>query len=245
MAARAELQDLGARKMMRLFAGQRREAEEAMRRGELPDFPRQQAETEDQLRALLLLLYIGLADGTRFKNDGLRELGLVFAERRTREIAGRIVERSRKRTTDILADLDSRRARGLEVKSLDIRLALEGIYGPSRATTIATTETTNAHSAALEDVGKQKAEREQSVMVMLWRLRPCRHCTFCPLMHDMPQEVYGKYLSGPPAHPNCCCQLDLAFFDDQDKADKFIQRRIDRQPSESQVTEAARVSGVF
>jgi len=53
---------------------------------------------------------------------------------------------------------------------------------------------------------------------MIWRLNPlCNHCSFCPLIAGTDSLFYKRFVEGPPAHVNCCCNVEIVSVDFPEK----------------------------
>lgn len=83
------------------------------------------------------------------------------------------------------------------------------VFGPSRAETIAVTETTAAQHAGGERAVSANLGLEE---MDLWMTRMDEKvCPICEPMDRMPRSRWtAEYPSGPPAHPNCRCWIDYA-----------------------------------
>ena len=69
----------------------------------------------------------------------------------------------------------------------------------------ARTEETKAAADRMKAV-KKTLEKE---FVLVWRLSSaCNHCRFCPMIADTEEELWGRFVDGPPAHIGCCCFLE-------------------------------------
>lgn len=129
----------------------------------------------------------------------------------------------------------------------ELNAELNKVVGKGRAKTIGTTEAVKVETKAKKDEIKAEGGgvgEDAPGPVLIWRLRPCRHCKFCPLMHGLPEDVFARWLPGPPAHPNCCCQLEIKHFKTQKQKDAFIAKALDRVSSHGDIVKAAKESGV-
>lgn len=118
----------------------------------------------------------------------------------------------------------------------ELRTSLSGIFGPSRTTTIAQTETTRALTAGTVAAAKRDQQYRSGRLGIYNRLGPCLHCKFCELIADTESRFWSRFGDGPPWHVNCCCFLELvpmqvtSFFD---------------MPDMSEVMDAADEDGIF
>lgn len=71
---------------------------------------------------------------------------------------------------------------------------------------------------------------------LVWRLNPnCKHCLFCPLIAGTDSLFYKRFIQAPPAHTNCCCNVEIVGADFKEKP----------RPSVITVLGAARLIGLI
>jgi len=53
---------------------------------------------------------------------------------------------------------------------------------------------------------------------LIWRLNPnCKHCIFCPMIAGTDSLFYKRFVQAPPAHINCCCNVEIVGADYKEK----------------------------
>jgi len=229
-------------RLSRLGVKHRRELQNLL--GDPPDimnvpadfWTRVQKETEDTAAALLLLIFLGT--GTRFglKPNESQAKGLIFAQQRARFLGSEFVQASRKRLERASAEWRRRARIGERITQADVRLQTVPVFGPTRADTIATTETTVAATAATRELKDDAEGFNVPDLKLIWKLGPCKHCKFCPYMHNHSRSFWGQFMpKGPPAHVNCCCTLE--WMPGTTKEPPI--------PSTAAVMKAAKQSGIF
>jgi len=87
---------------------------------------------------------------------------------------------------------------------------LSGIFNRSRAESVAVTEITVSITAGERDAAKRLEDEENLLMVAVWRTeQDSSVCPVCRPMHGKPESEWPEALrDGPPAHPNCRCQIE-------------------------------------
>lgn len=206
-----------------------------------PEFwQRVQRESETEMTALLLFIFAASAGQHGMDRDLSRFQAETYAANRGSFVAERFVSHSRDKLLLAQMRIEQQQSRIIldtgrisDAAGIELRKRIANTFGTGRAAGIATTETTAAESgginAAVEDMPPD--ERPQRV----WFLGPCRHCTFCPMIAGTVHEFWSGFISGPPAHVNCCCTIALV----------PAGRRTKPPPSAASVQAAARQSGVF
>jgi len=193
-------------------------------------------EMEDQLAALLFLVFMASADATGFSTENLRSKAQVYAQTRAATTAARFADNTRKRFREIA----QRHADNPEVA----KAQAVNVLGRSRVMGVTATEVTDALSAGQAEI-RQAAEEEIrkgdpgfAGFAEVWRLGPCMHCEFCPLVADTDRSFWGRFMAGgPPAHVFCCCRIQLE--------DVRTFKMKPNLPDDGQVRAAADRSGVF
>lgn len=133
------------------------------------------------------------------------------------EWSEKIAEGMAESTRDKMA-VASHQTRGMEVEEAKtfVVAKLSGMFDMGRAERIGITETTRAINAGKADV-IDRIKTEYGVNVIgIWRCLgddPCvKHCL--PLNGE-PFEVWAsEFPEGPPAHPNCMCEIDWTIVED-------------------------------
>lgn len=185
-----------AARLSRLSAKHRRELDGLM--GDPPSvqnvppefWERVQREQEEELAAVLYLLWLMSAEQHGWSGDQASVPAAMAAAGRARTTAASYVETSIQHLsatpTDTLA-----------------------VFGPGRAANLAVTETTWAATAGAEaaigvTVGVSLQDR--------WRTeRDARVCPICSPLEKVVRDDWAyRYPSGPPAHPNCRCWIEYA-----------------------------------
>lgn len=193
-----------------------------------------QQETESELAAILVILFAASFDYHTPAGAGSNGpfAAAAYADRRSREIAGSYAQHSRDRWTtftqgwrpDLGADGGpaattpdagpSRPGGGEGRPTGAARRAVEdaaaSIFGPERAESVATTETTAAQSA-----GSESAASSAGVLNdrdIWWTEADGRVCRTCGPLHRTTRPTWSiEFPDGPPAHPNCRCWIEYAF----------------------------------
>ena len=199
----------------RLSAKHRRELEGFL--GSPPDpanvpasfWERVRRETESELLAMLLLIYIASATQHGLGADRASTMGLVWAASRAAEVARGYAEHSRDRTNTAGREWREQTDRGDPPGKAAVGDRLVSIFGPSRAAGIAVSETTDATSAGSEAAIKETVGVSQAD---LWITHPedsmTGPCPICRPLHKTKRTNWGlKFPSGPKAHPTCYCTI--------------------------------------
>ena len=151
------------------------------------------------------------------------------ADTRSRYAADKVV-----RTTRDRLDAAFRR-RSDDESSETAATVLHGVYGDGRVDTVLRTEATAAQTTAMRTVFDSASQHAPGLWHQVWRLRPCRHCTVCPLLDGTTSEVWGQFFAGPPAHPNCCCELEIVHGEREDLLRAGVIREGDRAAIRAEV----------
>lgn len=120
----------------------------------------------------------------------------------------------------------------LKIKGKKVEKATSG----GGLTTFEFSDGTSEIIATSEVEPRTIAAHEDRKFKVIWRLNPnCNHCTFCPLVAGTDKLFWERFVDGPPAHVNCCCNLEIVGAD----------FKIPRRPSVLRVLAAAREIGLI
>ena len=164
-------------------------------------------EFENELIAALLLIYIAAASSRGVERSAIAQAAQTFAASRASRIAANLITNARQRLQDGLSRLILGAA-GRDIRPDEVRQRAQVAIGPARSAAIARTETTQAITQATRDA-RDVVSVGRDLPLLVWFLGPCAHCTFCPLVAGTDEAVWGRYVSGPPAHVHCCCELQI------------------------------------
>lgn len=184
-----------AREFAKLTAKQKRELKRLM--GKPPDIANVPAEfwveaqqqTQDELAALMLLVFIAASGQHGMNKTASQEQGRLFA-----------VQQARKVSTDFVTHTRERLAAGSD---------LDTVLGPSRVSVVAETEVTAAQAE-----GTTSAIRSGDIPNLLFGapfwFTQCDPivCKICWPYHGLPNQIWRPRIS-LPAHPNCRCFLSV------------------------------------
>lgn len=160
-------------------------------------------ETQQTTLSILLLLFMDSATLHETPPDEAELVGMEWAERRSKSLAGGFVEHSR----DIVNRL------GQDATVADVRDRADQVFGRERAKRIAVTETTEAQEAG----GSEGAKRSVVNLLKIWShsgTRPARHSNAakqpCPLCSPLEGHSEGETMQMDggakiPRHPHCDC----------------------------------------
>lgn len=199
-----------ARRLARLSREHERELSESLS-GNLTGagldsyWARVQKETEEELLAILLIIWMTSSVQHQLDVDVAMGLSNKWIKTRAKEVAKSMTATSRKSLKSRIDRLGS---------DQDLSDAANGIWTPARFKATAKTEVTAVNSGAIIAAGDWFGEYDKDRYVdgieFVWRLGPCLHCQFCPEIAGTEREIWGVLLpGGPPAHPQCCCFIDI------------------------------------
>lgn len=211
---RGKLESEFARKTASMMGRHRRELASLL--GHPPDvrnvpdsfWVKVQKETEEEISALLLLIFIASSQQHSPQGSGsifqgfLDSAGKQWSEGRARFVSQSYVQNSRER----LEELGTRWAENPETPKADISQDLVSLFGPDRAEGMAITEGTGAISAGGEAAIGQAGGISSGD---LWITeRDAKVCPICSPLHETDRNEWSlKFPSGPPAHPRCRCYI--------------------------------------
>ena len=184
-----------AREFAKLTAKQKRELKRLM--GDPPDINNVPAEfwveaqqqTQDELAALMLLVFIASSSQHGMGKTASQTQGAVFATRQARKVS-----------TDFVNHTRERLAAGGDVNT---------ILNPSRIATVAETEVTAAQAEGTTSAVKSGDVPNLSFGAPFW-FTQCdpRVCKICWPYHGLPDQVWRGRIT-LPAHPHCRCYLSV------------------------------------
>lgn len=219
-------------RLAKLSARQRREIEEAAgfppNLSRVPEtmWRRHEEEIEDELAAVLLLLWVTAGgnlfslSGRPYDDETLARRGETWASRRASETATGFVENTRKRLTTVVKRTTT------ETTTREYREELDSVFSESRAETVATTETraavTEGEKSAADEInrdGKDTTKPDATLVLTAYWIHddpnppaghagasvdPCKICT--PLLGKKVSET--PFPEGPPCHARCDCSFE-------------------------------------
>jgi hypothetical protein len=198
--------------------------------------PSHWAKWKKEQDAALLLLMVGAS---------MISLRTQVTDWRTRlpdDIDNRDIERRYLRNVRARARFASQRItqtsrqRVRDAQSID---DLESVFSDSRSDMVTTTEMTAARTSGTTAIHESMTRRGIQCH-LVWSLRPCNHCTVCPMLDRTSYDFWSQFTNGPPIHPNCCCQLIILL---GSRSDLIRSGEMNRNPSASAVRTAIRRSG--
>lgn len=204
-----------ARKLGKLAGRHRRELIDLL--GHPPDvnrvpesfWQRVERETEEELAAVMLLLFILAAAQHGADNNQADRAGRSFASIQAAQSAASYSQTGREMLQTAGRDWRDTLRGGGDVLKRDVLDRATKIFGPNRVSGIAASETTNASSSGGEfgvEVSVGLSEDDT------WFTEAdARVCPICQPLHKQPREVWAlKFPSGPPAHHRCRCWIQYA-----------------------------------
>ena len=237
-------------RLAKLSARQRREIEEAagfppnLERVPETMWRRHEEEIEDELAAVLLLLWVTAGGnlfsltGRPYDDETLARRGESWAGRRASETATAFVENTRKRLETVVKRTTT------ETTTREYREELDSVFSESRAETVATTETraavTEGEKSAADEIDRDGADQSKPDATLrltaYWghdEYRPPGHagasvdpCPICtPMLGRALAELPIGFRGGPPAHPHCDCYVEW-----KDASGSVVAGRDDTDP---------------
>jgi len=127
----------------------------------------------------------------------------VWARQYSYELVQGITDITQKQLQDVVSQVVND-----EITEADAIALLEPMFGAQRAETIAATEVTRALSQAHNYYARELEKRNIPIQERWLTAEDERVCPVCnPLDHTL-KDVWGvEFPDGPPAHPNCRCEV--------------------------------------
>lgn len=165
-------------------------------------FDRVRKETEAELAAILLIIFVIAATAHGADQGQAQSRGLEWATRTAAERATAWAQGVRDALTKLAGGTAT-----IDLPTL--RDAAGTALGPSRVEGETITQTTVAASAGSEFAATSAGLVDTRD---LWKTeRDGKVCEICKPMDGKPRTVWAqKFPSGPPAHPRCRCEIDYA-----------------------------------
>ncbi len=204
-----------ARKLGSLSAKHRRELQSHL--GSPPDaanvpaefWRRVEQETQEDLAAVLLLLFVLSASEHGLGRDRSSGLGAQYAGARSRQVAGQWTTNGRQRIEQASIDWRARAGRGSPPTSGEVTATTFKIFGPSRVSRLVVSETTDAQTAGSE-AGVQETVGLSEDDTWFTNFDD-RVCPICAPLHRKKRSVWSlKFPKGPKAHIGCRCWVHYA-----------------------------------
>ena len=214
LAGRDKIESDFARKLSYVQAKHRHELEELM--GSPPDiakvpesfWAKVQKETEEQILAILLLIFLGsYVQHSGEESEDSRFLAVAFAGNRAATVAKEYTVNS---VQWLVGENQRWQTEFLKTgERPNVAERLLQIFGPNRAQRIAVTETTAAATAGGEAAVSQGPGLS---LDDIWITERDEHvCPICKPLDRQPRSVWSlKFPLGSPAHPVCRCYIQYA-----------------------------------
>lgn len=138
--------------------------------------------------------------GVGVDSAALHQSAIAWARQATFELVSNLDARNRELLQATIEDYFSQR-----LTIADVEARLTQAFGPSRASTIAVTETTNAASAGEQAFARELAQMGLQPVLVINNAADDRVCPICgPLGGKTVEEAGGLT---PSFHPNCRCWI--------------------------------------
>lgn len=185
---------------------------------------------EDAYTAALILFAMMMLDDAfealsrqRIDQGAAREFGREYARTDSRELASSTAERLRDaERKDAAAEpspqpspadtgtADPAPEEEAEPEQTEVEKTLDKVFGEDRAKRIASTELTRITST-VEGIARGEYERTEGIVITAYWVTEldAKVCKICRPLHMRREDVWqDQFPTGPPAHPNCRCNLN-------------------------------------
>lgn len=212
---RRDIEASFAAKLSRLSSRHRRELVDLL--GDPPDlanvprdfWDRVQKETEEELAAMMLLIFASSAIQHGLDRERATEQAERFASSRSSDVAGQYVQNRQEEIARATIDWRERVNKGEAILKREVEDRTSRSFGPRKAAQIAVNETTNAavdggEAGVRETVGFDEDDTWFTV-------NDQRVCPICEPLHRSKRSNWtSKFPTGPPAHVGCRCWIHYA-----------------------------------
>ena len=205
-----------ARRLGSLSGRHRRELQEFL--GHPPDisrvpdsfWDRVKRETEEELVALLLLIFIASATQHGASQNEATARALQFAKPTASSVADQWVKGGRSILETGAREWSEVKQQGGSVSRSDVLDRVAKVFGPNRVSRVTVTQTTNAATSG-SDAGVASTVGLSDDD--LWMNDPLSNvCPVCKPLHKKRRPVWSlKFPGGPPAHDGCNCSVVYAY----------------------------------
>ena len=210
LANRTEHEDRIAQGLIAVYG----DIEHAMlHRPDALDWPAYRKRAEDACIAALLLIYLAGVDGfssgtptatAEIPVTRVQDRAAVYSQQVGRTLAAEMMDAMQIKAVDVLRAFKSG-----EITRDQFEAMTKAITEPSKAKTIAATETTRANTAAERWAADQNVAQTGKRLASTWNTeRDGKVCPICAPLHGRIDAGWQSVIpKGPPAHPNCRCFL--------------------------------------
>ncbi len=211
---RTETEQTFAAKIARLNARQRHDLEQLLgwppNPANVPPSFWVQVENDmrNELTSILILIFAASASQHGAAGSSIGTFADRFAVSRSNTVAGDFAANTRDRLDSLSARWDEQIRAGTLNRG-QVQSDLVDVLGPTRAESIAVTETTVATSAGGEMAAQQSGGTQQGDT--WYTEKDGRVCPLCAPLHKAGRtEWMAAFPAGPPAHPRCRCWIEYA-----------------------------------
>lgn len=178
-----------------------------------------QREQEDEMQALMLLIFLASADQHATAADvdvtaglvgRMESQGVAFSRSRANQVANGFIQHSRDMLGNAAQRWRDQIDAGNTITQAEVDADIDSIFGNRRMDGIAVNETTQAQYAGGDNLIRATVGISQKDR---WFTRSDRHvCSVCSPLHRTLRDVWERdFPQGPPAHPNCRCWIEFEF----------------------------------
>ena len=174
-----------------------------------------QKDIRDEMMAMFILIYVASHETTQNKmkfqipQEELQIRAQTVAGNRASLLATSYVGHTRERMQNHLDNIRSQ-ITSVADEVREMTRKADEVLSAERAESVAVTETTASISAGqLDGVDDYKVQNPTAITDVLWITEADgKVCTVCRPLHRKKEEVWSTaFPAGPPAHPNCRCEL--------------------------------------